>query len=169
MHYIANRLGSTLSYDTVMKITSLIVREYTRTGRTVLSNVQQLSIAVFSVGNMGTSNHHGLVVDDKTSFGMHLAEIKSVLCIKPYDVTRDLRICDSGLQRHTIINDTKIFIEIQIPGADDVDVTTYVTLFIGAIYRFQHKVATINEKTTYMLTEYLCKCLKDSLIELNIN
>lgn len=78
IHYVANRLDIAPSYENVIEIKTCIINEYKRTGRTVMTNVQQQNIALFAVDILNISNHNEMLFNGKSFFGIHLIAIKAV-------------------------------------------------------------------------------------------
>lgn len=76
-----------------------------------MTNVQQQNIALFAVDILNISNHNEMLFNGKSFFGIHLIAIKAVFPLNQYVLARDVRICESDLQRHNITTGEKAPVE----------------------------------------------------------
>lgn len=155
LHYVMNRLGVTPSYEAVDVVRKKLMAKAEISENGTLAELPQHDMAVFAIDNLDQSNNHGITVKGRTKHGLHITAIQAVLCNVNAPVHRPIIIRDDDRNRHTKLVDANKFITQLVPVADDPDINAYVAMFIGAVYRYQHRIATDDTNEAMSVTRLL--------------
>lgn len=155
LQYVMNRLGLVPSYEAVDMIRRRLCDDVSSNPNGTMRNLPCHDLAVFSVDNLDQSNMHGITVKGKTGHGLHVTAIQAILMNVDSPYSSKVPLPDHHARSHERITCAKQFVNGFVPGKDDVDITTYVALFIGAVYRHQHRLATDDERSCLSITKLL--------------
>lgn len=161
VHYILNRLGLVPSYDTIYRIRKKICNEVASHPRGTMRDLPRHVVAIFAVDNLDQTNQHGLTIKGQTVHGLHITAIKAVLQNVNMPIPREIPVCRPNDRRHEKITDANEFVRGFIPGEDDPDINTYVAMFIGAVYRHQHRIATDDPRNAMYISNLLLSLFEE--------
>lgn len=92
---------------------------------------------------------------------MHITVIQAVLCNTNPIITRLVCKEDEDSKRQMYINDVMKFINDVEPRPEDPDIFAYVCMFVGAVYKNQSLISTLDDEKLSLLFVSCHPCSQD--------
>lgn len=143
------------SYDAVEKIRRKICSDMDRSEKGTLAKLSTHDLAVFVIDRLNQSSHHGLPVARRSNHGINFIAIQAVLCNANNSIIRPIYVQDGNSVRYTAIVNPTSFVDEFVPKEEDPDINAYIAMFIGAVYRYQHRLATENVEDAISIRQLL--------------
>lgn len=117
---VLNRHEMEPPYDVVDRLRKRLITQTMEQLKWTITYLGYHLLAVIAIDNQDTTNHHGIVVDGKNRYCLHLMAIEAVIFLFcGFRFSRPVKVTEADLERYMKVTDLDNFIESVVPAEYD--------------------------------------------------